>query len=105
MVTRALSLLFVFSSGFAFAGQDLKLSYRSQLDGTVQPYRVYLPAAYDGSKPFPLVIALHGTGGNENTLLDDPRYQNSPIKAAADKYGVILLSPVGRGITDTGGTP
>ena len=63
------------------AGQDLRLTYRSKIDATDQPYRVYVPAAHDGQKRLPLVIALHGTGGNEASLFDDKQYL-----AAADAY-------------------
>src|SRR5262245_14751380 len=34
--------------------------YRSAVDGSVQPYRVIVPEAYDGSKPVPLAVNLHG---------------------------------------------
>ncbi len=32
------------------AGQDLKLSYRSPVDGTDQPYRLYVPSSYTGAR-------------------------------------------------------
>lgn len=35
-------------------------AYRSSLDGTAQPYRVSIPAAYDPAKPIPLYVYLHG---------------------------------------------
>ena len=34
--------------------------YRSLVDGSVQPYRVIVPASYDGSRPVPLCVNLHG---------------------------------------------
>jgi len=79
------------------AGQDLKLSYRSPLDGTDQPYRLYVPSSYDGSTSFPLVVFLHGTSGNESTVFDDARYGNGIIKNVAEKYRTLLVSPFGRG--------
>ena len=39
-------------------------AYISDLDGSVQPYAIAVPEAYDGSQPFPLIIALHGAGGD-----------------------------------------
>jgi hypothetical protein len=34
--------------------------YRSAVDGSVQPYRVIVPESYDGSRPYPLCVYLHG---------------------------------------------
>jgi predicted esterase len=81
-----------------YAQQDLRLTYISPIDNTAQPYRVYVPQSHPD--PAPLVIALHGTGGNENTLFDDPAYQHVSLKQAAEEYGMIVLSPFGRGITE-----
>jgi predicted esterase len=80
------------------AGEDLRLSYRSAIDDTDQPYRLYVPTLYDGKTPLPLVIALHGTSGNESTLFD--KYGDGAIKTAAEKHGLLLVSPLGRGITE-----
>lgn len=81
-----------------FAQQDLHLTYTSAIDNTSQPYRIYIPKSL--RSPAPVVIAMHGTGGNENTLFDDPPYQGFSLKQAADKHGVIVVSPHGRGITE-----
>ena len=46
-------------------------------DGTVLPYRLYVPPYYDRKKRYPLVVHLHGAGmrGNDNRLqlYYDPR--------------------------------
>jgi predicted esterase len=78
----------------------LRLTYVSPVDQTEQPYRLYVPASYDGKRPFPLVIALHGTSGDEATLFDGPSYQQGAIKQAAEKHRVLLVSPRGRGTTE-----
>lgn len=80
--------------------RDHRLSYRSAIDDTDQPYRIYIPTIYDGKTPLPLIIALHGTGGDEATLFDGESYQQSPIKEAAEKHGVLVVSPLGRGVTE-----
>jgi len=80
------------------SAQDLRLTYTSEIDNTQQPYRLYVPPNIP--TPAPLVIAMHGTGGDENTLFDGPAYQHIGLKQAADKHGMIVVSPFGRGITE-----
>lgn len=79
------------------AGQDLKLSYVSPIDQSQQPYRLYVPAGNDPQRPVPLVVALHGTMGDQNTFFDNPKYLRPPIKEAADRFGMIVVCPYGRG--------
>jgi predicted esterase len=79
---------------FAARRGDFKKAYRSKVDNTLQPYRIFVPAGYDGSKPFPLIIALHGMGGNENSYFDS--YANGAFKAEAEARGYIVACPKGR---------
>lgn len=81
-------------------GQDVRHSYHSAIDNTEQPYRLYVPTVYDGQKPFPLVIAMHGTGGNENSLFEDKRIPVDELKRVAEKHSVLMVSPLGRGTTE-----
>ncbi|MBI3922352.1 MAG: hypothetical protein HY318_13105, partial [Armatimonadetes bacterium] len=37
--------------------------YTSEVDGTEQPYFVYIPTTYDPDRPSPVVFSLHGFGG------------------------------------------
>jgi len=39
-------------------------AYVSEMDNSIQRYAVYVPNECDGSRPFPLIIALHGAGGD-----------------------------------------
>lgn len=78
--------------------QDLRLAYTSAVDGSEQPYRLYVPAAASAQAPLPLVIALHGTSGDESTLFD--KYGDGAIKKAAEKHGLLLVSPRSRGMTE-----
>jgi len=86
------------------AGKDLALTYLSTVDGTRQPYRIYLPDRYDNGRRYPLVIALHGTTGDEGAFFDDQRYRAGAIKAVADRYQVIVVCPFGRGAREFRGT-
>jgi poly(3-hydroxybutyrate) depolymerase len=40
------------------------------VDQTLQPYRIFVPPSYDGTRQVPLLVALHGMGGDENSMLD-----------------------------------
>lgn len=73
---------------------DLHKAYRSGVDNTLQPYRVYVPNAYDGSKSYPLIVALHGMGGDENSWFD--AYQQGLFKTLAEKHGYLVACPKGR---------
>ena len=81
-------------------GKDLRLTYHSEIDNTDQPYRIYIPGRYDGRTPLPLVIALHGTRGNETTFMDAEQYGSGEIQRVAEKYGVLLVCPYGRGVNE-----
>lgn len=48
-----------------------------------------VPDAYDGSKPYPVLLLLHGAGDNENAWPD----KAGDLGALADKHGRILLCP------------
>jgi poly(3-hydroxybutyrate) depolymerase len=79
-----------------FAGKhgDSHRAYRSAVDDTLQPYRLFIPETYDGSKPTPLVVALHGMGGDENSLFDS--YANGLLKREAERLGFMVVCPKGR---------
>jgi phospholipase/carboxylesterase len=51
-----------------------------------------VPAGYRPDRPAPLVLSLHGAGGNEEGGL-------YPLRELADRAGMILLSPASRGRT------
>ena len=78
-----------------FAGKhgDLRKAYRSAVDDTLQPYRIFIPSSYDGSKATPLLVALHGMGGDENSMFDG--YKET-LKREAERVGFIVVCPKGR---------
>lgn len=45
------------------------LTFFSAVDDTDQPYAIYLPPNFDGSREYPLVISLHGAGSNHRLNL------------------------------------
>ena len=73
---------------------DNRLAYRSSFDGQLVPYRIYVPSNYDKAKKYPLIMLLHGAGGDENNFLD--RYQSMWPKLAEER-GYIIVAANGRG--------
>lgn len=53
---------------------------------------LYVPAGYRPERPAPLMLSLHGAGGDEEAGL-------YPLHDLADEAGLILLSPASRGRT------
>ena len=78
-----------------FAGKqgDFRKAYRSAVDNTLQPYRLLVPETYNGSKPAALVVALHGMGGDENTMFDA---YDRVLKGQAERVGFLVVCPKGR---------
>jgi predicted esterase len=74
---------------------DFRWAYRSTVDQELQPYRVYVPQNHEPAKTWPLVVALHGMGGDENSLFDG--YSNGRIKQEAEARGYLIVCPKGRG--------
>jgi predicted esterase len=72
---------------------DMRRAYLSKADQTLQPYRIFIPTQYDGSKPTPLLVALHGMGGDENGMFDG---YHEALKVEAQRVGFIVACPKGR---------
>jgi polyhydroxybutyrate depolymerase len=51
---------------------------------------VHVPKGFDGSRPAPLVLLLHGSGGTGRQML-----ANSGLAETADRHGFILAAPDG----------
>lgn len=54
--------------------------------------RVFAPDAACGEKPCPLVIALHGAGGDENMFFEG--YGNGTIVELAKEHGFLVAAPL-----------
>ena len=76
-----------------FAGRtgDFKRHYYFQAAGEIMPYRMYVPPPYTGAKAFPLVVALHGLGGTEDSMFSGI-YR---LVEQAEKRGYIVVAPLG----------
>ena len=71
---------------------DLLLAYRSDLDGMLMPYRVFVPSTYDKSRKYPLAVLLHGANSDENTLMG-----SGEVQKEAERRGFIVAAVNGRG--------
>jgi len=69
--------------------------YRSDIDDSVQPYGLHIPANLDLSKPVPLLVWLHGRGDKETDLHFIATREKSKGEFAPD--WCITLHPYGRG--------
>jgi len=69
---------------------DQMLSMR--VDGRERTYLLHLPPTYDGKRPLPLVIVLHGGGGNAQNAA-----RMTGFSAKADKEGFVVVYPNGTG--------
>jgi polyhydroxybutyrate depolymerase len=61
----------------------------------LRTYRLTLPASYDGTKPVPLVILLHGTSGTIQSIED-----YTGMVPAAGQRGYAVLTPQGLAADD-----
>lgn len=64
-----------------------------QLEGRRRSYLVHIPEAYDGRRKLPLVIVLHGGGGNCKSAAKMTRFSEK-----ADREGFIVVYPNGTGL-------
>jgi len=62
-------------------------------EGRTRTYVLHLPPSYDGQTPMPLVIFLHGGGGNAQSAA-----RNYELSPKADQEGFIVVYPNGTGI-------
>jgi poly(3-hydroxybutyrate) depolymerase len=77
-----------------FKGRTGSMERHYVLQGAdeVMPYRVFVPTGYTSGAPAPLVIALHGLGGNEDAFFDF--YDRAPV-TLAEQHGFLMAAPLG----------
>jgi predicted peptidase len=71
---------------------DQKRFYHFTEANADMPYRVYVPKSWDGKSKLPLVLFLHGAWNDESSYLDA---NDGQMLKLADKYGFLLVSPLG----------
>jgi len=77
-----------------FMGRPGDMERHYLLDGAneIMPYRVFVPTKYNGKTPYPLLIALHGLGGTEDSFFDS---YDKQIPKLAEEHGYIVAAPLG----------
>jgi dipeptidyl aminopeptidase/acylaminoacyl peptidase len=70
----------------------LRRAFRSDVDGTLQPYTVHLPADFDPARTYPLLVFLHGSERDDRALAEHLGY------VTTDDF--ITLAPKGRGTSN-----
>jgi len=65
------------------------------------PYHLYVPASYNPAVATPLVVALHGYGGDHDYFFAIVK----DLQALCDKYGYIFVAPMGYSISGWYGAP
>ena len=66
--------------------------YTLEAAGEIMPYRLYVPTTYDGKRPLPLIVALHGLGANEDSFMDA---YGKTVPTLAEQRGYIVVAPLG----------
>jgi predicted esterase len=77
-----------------FAGKtgDFKRHYLLESAGEIMPYRMYVPTTYNGTKAYPLIVALHGLGGTEDAFFTNYDQKMPPL---AERHGYIVAGVLG----------
>jgi predicted esterase len=57
-------------------------AFKSKYDGTYQPYTIKLPKDYNPDRKYPLLVFLHGSGQDEQNLLNSERSAGNFIEVA-----------------------
>jgi polyhydroxybutyrate depolymerase len=66
--------------------------YTIQHDGLARAYRVHVPRSYRAGTPMPLLVALHGGGGDMDWQADDAKYG---LIGKSEQAGFIVVFPNG----------
>ncbi len=81
---------------------DLHRKYHFAAANADMPYRLYVPAAWDGKSKLPLVMILHGAGSDENMYVD---MNNKLLIRLSEEHCYLLVSPLGYTRMGAYGTP
>ena len=66
---------------------------RSSVDGSLQPLTIWIPEGFDPSVPRDVVVALHGSGVDEQGIVAE-------VAATLGPFAPLIVAPRGRGLSD-----
>jgi len=69
---------------------DIRRAIYSKSTGVLEPYRIFVPEAYTEIDSIPLILMLHGGGGDENYFAD---LDGGSVKKVLSERPYIMLSP------------
>jgi poly(3-hydroxybutyrate) depolymerase len=78
-------------------------AFYSRVDGSLQPYTVFVPNGYDGKTEWPLLLLLHGSGGDQWEIpqaaanLDGHSVFRGALEEKLQKPEFLLCAPLARG--------
>jgi len=78
-------------------------AFYSTVDGSLQPYTVYVPKGYDGKGTWPLLLLLHGSGGDQWEIaqaaanLDGRSVFRGALEENVQEANFLLCAPLARG--------
>jgi len=75
-----------------YAGRwgDFRRAFISAATGKLEPYRIYVPTSYEQKDKVPVMLVLHGGGGDENYY---PDMDGGTIPKIMEREGIIMVSP------------
>src|SRR5262245_15061932 len=85
---------------FATKTGDFKRHYLLDTAREIIPYRMYVPTSYNGSRAYPLIIALHGLGGTEDAFFENYDKAFPPL---AERHGYIVAGALGYRVDGSSG--
>jgi poly(3-hydroxybutyrate) depolymerase len=78
-------------------------AFYSRVDGSLQPYTVFVPKDYDGKSAWPLLLLLHGSGGDQWEItqaaanLDGRSVFRGALEEKEQEPRFLLCAPLARG--------
>jgi len=75
-------------------------AYLSDIDLSPQPYFVYVPTSYDGAKPFPVLIFLHGYDYYIDKINWQETMYSPDLEKLGENQGYIVVMPYARSNTE-----
>jgi predicted esterase len=69
---------------------DLRRAFYSEATGRLEPYRIFVPSSYGKAGNLPVLMTLHGGGGDENYF---PDLENGAVLSIMEKRRYLMISP------------